>query len=554
MPNLPARLLLPFLLLPSATPLPAATVATKNARVVEVTVYADRAEVVREVTLDLPAGPSTLEFADIPRGAEPDSFRLSAKGVPAVLGAVEIRERADTPKEAPERLALQQEVDRIQGELDQLTAQDATAADLRTFLKALGATTAQRESENLGTGKGDVASIAAVYDLLSRRLGEIAEQGLARGRARTKLQKDLEVARAKLAAAKEAGAIESLVAAAELETRQAGSLTLRVAYLVRGASWTPSYRATLDAATGSVALVSEGIVRQQTGEDWKGVALRLSTAAPATGVAAPELASLLLRPVSVAELQESRQRSESVTVRGRRYQNLLPVAPGIVSDAVEEVTVVEANVTPSAYNVSFEVPGRSDVPSDDADHRVVLRQEELPGTLVYRISPALEAAAYLTTLVKAPAAYPLLAGSMRALAGGTYLGVYDLPETAPGAELTLPFGRDNRIKVDRVALPQDRSTEGLAGRTREIAYAFKTTVENLRDREVTLLVEDRVPVSEDEKIVVELDKTTTAGHVPSRHRPGVMLWKLTLAPREKKELRLAYTVRLPRDVYVPGLE
>jgi uncharacterized protein (TIGR02231 family) len=552
MPNRRARLLLPFLLLLTANPVLAATVATKNAKVVEVTVYADRAEVVREVTIDLPAGPSTLEFADIPRGAEPDSFRLSAKGVPAVLGAVEIRERADAPKEAPERLALQQEVDRIQGELDQLAAQDVTAGDLRTFLKALGATTAQRESESLGSGKADVVSIGAVFDLLSRRLGEIAEQGLARGRARTKLQKELEVARAKLAAAKEAGAIESLVAAAELETRQAGSLTLRVAYLVHGASWTPSYRATLDASTGGVSLVSEGVVRQQTGEDWKGVVLRLSTAAPATGVAAPELEPLLLRPTDTDALRREAEESR----KSVRYQNVLappPPLPRTQNEVVESVTV-SATITPSAYNVSFEVPGRSDVPSDDADHRVVLRQEELPGTLVYRISPALEPAAYLTTLVKAPAAYPLLAGSMRALAGGTYLGVYDLPETAPGAELTLPFGRDNRIKVDRVALPQDRSTEGLSGRTREIVYAFKTTVENLRDQAVTLLVEDRVPVSEDEKIVVELDKSTTAGHEPSKHRPGVMLWKLTLAPREKKEMRLAYTVRLPRDVYVPGLD
>jgi uncharacterized protein (TIGR02231 family) len=96
--------------------------------------------------------------------------------------------------------------------------------------------------------------------------------------------------------------------------------------------------------------------------------------------------------------------------------------------------------------------------------------------------------------------------------------------------------------------------EGITGKTRQIAYEFKTKLENLRDREVTLTLEDRVPVSEDERIVVEMGKTTTPDHTPSKTRPGVVLWKLTLAPHEKKDVVLAYTVRFPKDLYVPGLE
>ena len=143
---------------------------------------------------------------------------------------------------------------------------------------------------------------------------------------------------------------------------------------------------------------------------------------------------------------------------------------------------------------------------------------------------------------------------MRVLAGGAYLGVYGLPETAPGAELVIPFGRDNRIKVDRLKQPQERGTEGITGRTRQIAHAFKTTIENLRDREVTVTFEERLPVSEDERIVVQRDDATTPGHQPSKNRPGVLLWKLTLAPREKKDVVFAYTVRYPKDLIVPETE
>jgi len=539
---------------------PAATIEAKSARVVEVTVYPDRAEVVREATFEVPAGASTVEFPDIPVAAEPDSLRVAAKGVPAVLGAVAIRERADTPKATPEQLALRDEVKRIEGELSKIGSQDRVAADLREFLKSLRATTAQRESENIGAGRADPAGIVAVYDLIAKKLTELSDQDLVRRDATSRLTRELEVARAKLAAAPAGGSIQSRVAAAELTTRQAGTLTLKLSYLVSGASWAPSYRATLDAGTGEVALVSEGVVRQQTGEDWNGVALRLSTASPARGVAPPEMAPLLLRPVEVGAQGGGEfgrvALATNAPVPGRSYQNVFAIAPGVpaAESAPADAESMQAEVVHSAYNVAFEVPGRSDVPSDSADHRVVLRHESLPGTLSYRTAPAIESAAFLTSVVHAPAQYPLLSGAMRVLAGGTYLGVYMLPETAPGAELLVPFGRDNRIKVDRVRQPQDRSLEGITGKTRQIAYEFKTKLENLRDQEVTVTLEDRVPVSEDERIVVELGKATTPNSTASKTRPGVMLWNLTLAPREKKDVVLAYTVRFPKDLFVPGLE
>jgi uncharacterized protein (TIGR02231 family) len=394
---------------------------------------------------------------------------------------------------------------------------------------------------------------------MARRLNELGESALTRSDAAAKLARDLEIARAKLSAAPAAGSIRSRVADAEIDAKQAGPLTLRLSYLVAGASWTPAYRATLDPASGEIALVSEAVVRQGTGEDWNGVSLRLSTAAPARGVAPPEMESLLLRPMPAE--RDFKTAAGGIAYErpapARFHQNNLPIAPDLQAyDALEkkDAEIAQAEIVHSAYNVAFEVPGKPDVPADGADHRVVLRQESLPGTLTYRAAPSLEEAVFLTSVVRAPAQYPLLAGAMRVLAGGAYLGVYGVPETAPGAELNPPFGRDNRIKIARVEQPEVRSFEGLTNRTGQVAHQSKTTVENLRDRAVTVVVEDRVPVSEDERIVVEMGKATTADHTPSKTRPGVVSWKLTLAPHEKKDVVLSYTVRYPKEMLVAGLE
>jgi len=215
---------------------------------------------------------------------------------------------------------------------------------------------------------------------------------------------------------------------------------------------------------------------------------------------------------------------------------------------------MQAGVVHSSYNVDFRVPGRSDVPSDGREHRVRLRQETLAAQVSYRTVPGLNAAAYLVAKASASNDYPLLSGPVRVFAGGAFLGSFGLDETAPGQELTLPFGVDNRIRVERNPLPRSRSHEGITGRDRRIAFGFRTTVENLRDQKVSLVIEDRVPVSEDERIVVEKGKETTPGAEENEDRPGVLEWRLTLEPRQKRDIVLAYSVRFPREMVVPGVE
>ena len=55
---------------------------------------------------------------------------------------------------------------------------------------------------------------------------------------------------------------------------------LRLSYQVRGPGWQPSYRATLDATKASVQLERLALVAQNSGEDWAGVQLTLSTGQP----------------------------------------------------------------------------------------------------------------------------------------------------------------------------------------------------------------------------------------------------------------------------------
>ncbi len=597
-----------------------------ESRIVEVTLFLDRAEVVREARVELPPGASTVELTGLPIALESDSLRVSARGTSATLGAVELKERADRPSEPPELSVARDEVARIQRELAAVDADSEVSAELREFLNSLRASATKNESTKLAEGRPDIVSVEAYYSLLRGRLQELGRDRLARTEKREKLQRELAVARAKLEAARPGGEIRSRAVTIDIAAERAGAITLRIAYLVPGASWSPAYRASLAPDTGEIALVSEAVVRNATGEDWSDVALRLSTAAPARGVAPPELASRHVRTAELPPLGRSYQTAARLspggTDRGRsESSNGDGVAGGIVGGVVggvlggvlggEEGSVpggsgpadggstsdplrgaslgninpdevvkpaggfagalanvgddaglsyqvrlllpAEAQVVHSAYNVAFEVQGRSEVPADKGEHRVVLRTETLAGTLEYRCAPSLNPAAYLVAKTTAPGAYPLLAGPVRLFSASGYIGMFALSETAPRAELTVPFGADNRVRIERTALARERTSEGFAGRDRRIARAFRTTMENLQDRPVTIVMEESLPVSDDERVQIEKAKTMTPGWVEDPRRPGVLAWTFTVDPGQKRELLVEYGVRFPKSVLVAGL-
>jgi uncharacterized protein (TIGR02231 family) len=386
-----------------------------------------------------------------------------------------------------------------------------------------------------------------------------------------------------MAAARPSGPIRYRVAEIEVTAERAGSLTMELTYVAPGAMWRPSYRAVLDAATGEINLGVEAVVTQSTGEDWVGVSLRLSTASPSQGVEPPELASLLLRPVEVMALRSKATGARETGLRiadGDGSPRSGSFGDNLNLDSIEESEVLTAGaaaepgaaqggfasirspseaeqrgagISTSAYNVSFEVPGTSDVPADGRDHRVGLSHESLAGDVSYRAVPALNEAAFLIVKTKAPAGYPLLSGGVRVFAGGAFLGSFPIAETGPGEEVTLPFGVDNRIRVERTPLPQSREQKGIVGKDRVITYAFRSTVTNLRDQAVRVTLEDRIPVSEDERVEVELGRDTTLGHREVEDRPGILEWDLDLAAGEKRELLLTWSVRFPKELVVPGI-
>jgi uncharacterized protein (TIGR02231 family) len=97
-------------------------------------------------------------------------------------------------------------------------------------------------------------------------------------------------------------------------------------------------------------------------------------------------------------------------------------------------------------------------------------------------------------------------------------------------------------------------TTGLIGSSKTDERELKTTIRNGHDVPIQVTIEDQIPVSEVEDIVVEtLPVTTPPTARDVRDRRGVLEWTFDAKPGETREIKLGWRVRWPKDKAVQYL-
>jgi len=261
---------------------------TVESQIEQVVVYANGARVRRIAILKAPI-PAMVRLAGLPVSVIDDTVRTELEG-PAVVTAIrtadEVQGDAVADEETPElraarrRVAIAEaEVERIGGTLEQVTraavvADDPTEEPPAVWAQVVAArrTLVTVRAERERGLRDQHAAARRELDEARRAFDVVAERDRRSGSARA----------AKLHEPRKHVELE-------LAAKGAGDVTLRFEYQVAAARWAPSYVARLDGT--QVTFELRAVVAQDTGEDWKGVALRLSTAEPARFAELPELAA-----------------------------------------------------------------------------------------------------------------------------------------------------------------------------------------------------------------------------------------------------------------------
>ena len=212
---------------------------------------------------------------------------------------------------------------------------------------------------------------------------------------------------------------------------------LRAVYQVANAGWKPAYRAYLDSTSSKVELERVATVQQRTGEDWRGVALRLSTGQPrGAQVVDPNPWQVTVQPPPGRCLRELRRRRAGSQRAPRPRSREGRAGSGAGADPVAFHT---------EYTTEFEVPGRVDLPADGREVGVSLTTDSVAAKQRIRIVPRGELSAMVTAEGELPEGV-WVPGDVQLYRDGSYIGSTFWQAQAKD-KLVLPFGRDDRVTV-----------------------------------------------------------------------------------------------------------
>lgn len=516
---------------------------TVEAPIVAVTVYPHHARITRRASARLD-GETRFGFAGLPWNLDADSVRVTGSG-PAVIAGVDVAvERHPVPADAALRALIERRraEQAVVDEVADAVAAESTKVDLLTGVaKRSGGTFAKA----LAAGTAEPLRVAEITDALGVQLAEAFGKRRELGIRLDRLREDLGALDREIQTKQGMSEVDSARVTVELESGEDGAeIGLELSYVVANASWEPGYDVRV--RDEDVTVTWYGLITQHTGEDWPECDLALSTARPATTVVVPELEPWFLDRVRPVQPMMARA----------AYGGASPAGGGIPEAAMDSyqapappMGVRTATAEQGTTAVTYR-PGRPvAVPSGAQGHRTTLTQLDLTAKLGYITAPARSSEAYLRATVVNTSQHTLRAGKASVFHETEFVGTTRLDVWAPGEELELALGVDDRIRVERELAHRTASKATLSGvRKREAAY--HTTIVNHGPREAIVTVLDQAPVSRDEAIVVR--EVRAVPDPVERTEMGEFTWRLTLAPGAKAVVTLGYRVDVAKGVELAG--
>lgn len=242
-------------------------------------------------------------------------------------------------------------------------------------------------------------------------------------------------------------------------------------------------------------------------------------------------------------------------------------------EPVPEVSFQESAFEETGLTATYDLPNLktlkpSSTQSKQRVARISFQNVVFSRTVVAKYKPA----AYLKARLRNTSKLTLLKGSTGLTLDGTFMGRSTLPRCSAGDSFKMPLGVDPAIKVAYPKPDIKRSTTGVFTKGDNSVYTRTITLVNTRasqgQKPVEITVLDQVPVSEDEKLRVEIlhprgmavggngvaaglpgkegkEELNWGRAVASLKKGGEVNWDVSLGAGKSVKLVLEYEMSLP---------
>jgi hypothetical protein len=580
----------------------AAAPKTAFSKITGVTVYPNSALVTREV--DVPAGTGTIELVVTPLPQRTINSSLYSEGGDGVrVLTTRFRSRPVEEDTREEVRKIQDEAKKLVQTAQKIQADMKACQENMVFLTKVETFTSGSTAQATEKGKLDSTETISLAKFVMEGRGEKNKELVA-------LQQQLEdnKERAEFLARKlrdmTAGSVkveEDAVIVVDKTNAEPGKVKLN--YLVDAAAWRPQYklRAGKD-AKDAVQIECLAAIIQQTGEDWQGVNITLSTAQPMLNAAPPDLKMLAVAivpkgappggpgraPQQAGQPGYLARPGDNVVVNPAGLasaKDLEEVSKKLRSDAQQELNRRNADVGNDIWNyagaldqacdlilspeeklakgtglrptqregpsVTYHLTAKLSVPSRNDEQVIEVSRLTMKPEYFYKAVPVLTPHVYRQANLTNDSKYVLLPGEATMYNGTDFVGRMNLPLVAVGEQFTVGFGTEPALQINRQMVDKSRTMQG---GNQVLKFEYRMLVSSYKPEKVKLQIWDRLPQAENETLNVTLVKATpeiSKDPLYQREdRPHNLLrWDVDVDPKMNGEnaMTLQYEFKLELD-------
>ncbi|MBL1435744.1 MAG: mucoidy inhibitor MuiA family protein [Rhodobacteraceae bacterium] len=519
-----------------------------DSNVSAVTVYGQGATITRAMHFDVPAGQHTLVISDIPYEFHVQTLQFKG-GEGLVINATQLISQRPTldGQQLERREELENMVSSFEAQI-RIKQEESAAAGLIInaasarikLLDSIGGQQAQSAAGALEAQTISAETLMALVTLVgTETLSALQDAQTARteiaalNRDMQDLQKDLQKAREDLARLVEPSDWSNGVSL-QVSAESAASGVLQISYVVGQASWHPVYRFMLNTETETMTVKRSVTIAQYTTEDWDDAAITVSTATPYSG------GSFYMPNSNIA-----------------RYEALPPPvgllrmsdASGMAFAAPEALMIVEsshmgaAEVNFQGITATYALPAGTIVTGDRAETTVALSENSFEVELSARAGRGSDA--YVMAEWENTSNEPFLPGLATFFRDGAFVSDDDVSMVAAGATTALGFGKIDGLQVKRTTLRREDGSSGVLTTSNDRVVEYELSVENVSNRAWNVIIYDRVPVSEQEELIVDWSARPRPTETDVEGRRGVLAWEFALESGASKVIKLSYELQWP---------
>lgn len=518
------------------------------------TVYLKGAELLGNVTVNIPQGESEVVLSNIAGEINPESLSIFAEHDVLVLSS-------QITRDYREKESFSGEIQNIQDQIDRLK-ESKTKEEIK--LKTNNASfTVIENSKNLERTKDNALSVNEIHDLIvlvEKKTEAILTDNAEIEKRLEEINKELAQFEQLLAATQQKGVVPGSRIKVKLQSPRAITTQLNIAYVTENAGWVPTYDIHATNVNEPIQLSYKAKIYQNSGINWDNVNITLSSGNPSQNREIPTFHPWFLSeyqpPQPIArdrqniaihesndhlslELYES-AKVASVAYKPEEKKERLekPISDYVVADNAGIYTQYQINLP---YTI----------PSDGKTHMIFIQQEALEADYQYIAMPKWDNEVFLQATINDWQNLNLLPGTTTVYFENHYVGqgAINLDEIKNGLNLSL--GVENRISVKREEIKTEGATGIFGGNNIERKQGYLFTAINARPDTVQLTIIDQLPVSQNEKIKIQDLQLQDAEHNAVN---GKLSWQLELKPQETKNFEYHYKIRYPKEMNVTGLQ